>query len=314
MFTLLVFVLLSAVAAQSTDNTVRIHEWGVVELDQEYQGAIGALRGYLDDEENLNPYEMYEVEAPVIWFHGAECTGTLTVTANSGFITTAVPWYDGVEVEEATGIDEPGSQTASWYGLRITVPGNTFELHERYAENEEEVLGETGAWDGFEYALPYWRTVPGNTIQHPLSGYSGSFLYYECSFRDMNTYAEELYGYQGVYLLFFMDDFDLICSSALTDMEMDARGAVLDDEALLEVLAEWSGGGLEISELQALWDTWRPAIRYRCGELGQTVMLFPLSERQTESICSIDFKPDREQQVEYHRLFLGLGQIGDGGN
>ena len=309
MYALFVCILLHTVVGQSTENTVYIHEWGVVELDQEYQGVIGALRGYLDVDGNLQPYEMYEVEAPVVWFRGAECTGTLTVTANSGFITTAVPWYDGVEVEEEISIDEPGSQTASWYDLWITAPGNTFESNERYTEGEEEVLGVTGALDGFEYALPYWRTVPGNTIHHPRSGYSGSFLYYECSFRDMNTYAEELYGYQGVYLLFFMDDFDLICASALANMEMDVRGAVLDDEALLEVLAGWSGNGLEISELQALWDTWQPAIRYRCGELGQAVMLFPLSDEQAESICSIEFQPEGEQDVEYHRLFLGLGQI-----
>jgi hypothetical protein len=39
------------------------------------------------------------------------------------------------------------------------------------------------------------------------------------------------------------------------------------------------------------------------------VMLFPISEGQVESICSLDFQPDGDYEVEYHRLFLGLGRI-----
>lgn len=309
MIVLLVFTILNVVVAQSDENTVYLHEWGIVQVDQEYQSAIGAARGYVDLYGNLQPFEMTEVEAPVVWFHGAECTGTLTVTANTGYVTTAVPWYDEVEIEEEISVQVSGNQTVRWLDLSISSPDAVNGATGLSAVEEEEAFPRLGMWDGFDYAVPFWRSVESNTIQHPGSGYTENFLYYECSFRDMTTYAEDLYGYQGVYLLFFMDDSDLICASALTAVEMDARGAVLDDEALLEILAGWSGNELETSELLALWDTWRPAIRYRCSELRQTVMLFPLTEDQVESICSIEFQPDGNQQVEYSRLFLGLGEI-----
>lgn len=49
-----------------------------------------------------------------------------------------------------------------------------------------------------------------------------------------------------------MDGGDLTCVTSLTLMEIVARVAVIDDQKLLTILSDWSGNGLETSELQAL--------------------------------------------------------------
>ncbi len=119
MISLLIYAVMYFLFAQPPDDMVHIHEWGVIQLDHEYQSAVGASPGNLDSNGNLQPMEIMSVEAPLVWFHGAECTGTLTVTANSGFVTTAVPWYDGVYVEEET-LQEMASQTVTWLDLSIS--------------------------------------------------------------------------------------------------------------------------------------------------------------------------------------------------
>ncbi len=73
------FAVTDTVAIDIDFETVYVHEWGVVEVDMGFPTAGGAKWGYLDDQGTLEPYTGYGVEAPVVWFHGAQCTGTFTV-------------------------------------------------------------------------------------------------------------------------------------------------------------------------------------------------------------------------------------------
>jgi hypothetical protein len=56
--------------------------------------------------------------------------------------------------------------------------------------------------------------------------------------------------------------------------------------------------------------TWKPLLKTRCLREGETLLFFPLTDVQTESISSIRFTPYSSMvDVSYERLFIGLGAI-----
>ena len=308
MKTLPAVLALLSISAFSAD-TLRIHEWGVVELDREYQSASGALKGNIDGNGNLRPMEFYEVEAPVVWFHGPSCSGDFTVTACTGIVTAAQPLFD--EDREVTGTGEAVCREFIWHDLVIGSPENEEEEEEEERWAAEEALPEIsdGLWYGFEYAVPHWRSVGSASVHHPSTGYNDGFLYYECSFRDMESYVREGHGCNGVCLIFTGDGNEMKCSEATAAMGNVLTGEELAEGEILEILMGWSGDELLEGEIVALWNTWEPALGYRCLELGERVMVFPLTDAQVNDICTIDFQPESDIPVEYYRLFLGMGQI-----
>lgn len=308
MIPLIFFALTDTIAVEIDFETVYVHEWGVVEFDAGFPAASGAKWGYLDDHGTLAPYTEHEVEAPVVWFHGAQCTGTFTVRVNEGYFTTLLPQPDSLLQEEGERRASPesfGSQTGIWQDVRLTcvVP-----------ENEESLPIAYDA-DGFSWATPFWRDVPANYVTVPGASYQDRFLYYECTANTLGEYTGDYsdgrttYGYHGVALVFQEEDGEAVARMADVEETVIVHDGALSNSDVLEVICGWSGNRLKSQEIEALWKTWEPALRQRCIQLGQDVMMFPLSPWQVESISTIRFDPDGGNPVEYARLFLGLGAV-----
>ncbi|OPL17600.1 MAG: hypothetical protein AVO35_09215 [Candidatus Aegiribacteria sp. MLS_C] len=286
-----------------------MHEWGVIELDLSFPEARGARWGYLRPNGILEPWTEYEVEAPVIWFHGAPCTGTLTISSEQGYFTTMLPRPDTLWDGEGERMAYPaaaGSQTAVWRDVRVRYGG---------FEAEEELLPVDSDPGGFGWAIPFWRRVDSNTITVPGSSYLDTFIYYECTAGDIpgivndGPGGEDAWGYTGEALLFAPSGEEVTASLVTVDGTPEEVRRDLSRSDILSVICNW-GGDLKSIEILALWETWEPAVRQRCVMGGEKVLIFPLTAEQTESVSRITFEPEDDQPVEYARLFLAMGAIG----
>ena len=306
MMPFLYFAIADTVIAPVDPGMVFVHEWGVVELDLAFPEALGSRWGYLGGDGMLDPWTEYEVEAPVVWFHGAECTGTLKIEARQGYFTTLYPYPDSLFRVEEERMMSPGNggQTAVWRG--VTVSREMPEL--------EESLPVAGEMGGFAWAVPFWREVDANYVSIPGSSFLDSFIYYECTAGDIPGLDHECserpmtYGYTGEALLFTPSGEDISASLVQVDEGLEILSRDLAGPEMMAVICGW-GGELKSHELQVLWRTWEPAIRTRCLRGGERVLVFPLTPEQTGSVSTLEFKPDDGRDVSYVRLFLGLGSI-----
>lgn len=83
----------------------------------------------------------------------------------------------------------------------------------------------------------------------------------------------------------------------------------VSDEGILEILSGWGGDEFMDEEIRTLWKTWKPSLLTRCLSYGETIVVFPLTDDQIESISTIDLQTDQGYSVEYSRLFLALGSV-----
>jgi len=302
------FAVTDTVAVPIDMDVVYVHEWGVIEFDEAVPAAVGAQWGYLNDQGILEPYYEYEVEAPVVWFHGAECTGTFTVESHGGYFTALLPLPDLIEEQEEERSASPEyypSQTAIWEVIDLTW---------QMPENEES-LPVASEPEGFSWATPFWREVPANYVAVPGEAYLDRFIYYECTFNTSSDLfrgcmsAGSVYGYTGEALVFQEENGELAAHLANVNGTVQILHEMLPEEEVLEIICGWAGNSLKSQEIEALFQTWEPSIKNRCINLGMTTILFPLSDEQTESISTIRFEPEYGNPVEYARLFLGLGAV-----
>ena len=291
-------------AGADDGSVVEIHEWGIVELGREF-GAVSAYPGVYEVEEYFEPYPAAEVRAPVIWYHGAECTGTLTVQVNMSGFTTLIPRPDCVEEPLVAGRMGFGPFIATWRNLDIRDP-----------EVAESIWGDR--WyreditppvpDDLLFAFEAWRRVPCNVVHHPSSGHIDSFMYYETEMYDAGMFEGDWYGYSGEALVFFEESGGMACvRSPIPTME-GYGGERLTDQAVVDTINSWSTD-MTHEEMLAFWATWEDYLEERCVEDEETLMLFPLSNDQVEAISRVTFTPDQDLEVVYTRLLMGLGTI-----
>ncbi len=297
---LLVCVLANVLLPEFSDDMIYIHEWGVVELDEFYLPARGCPDGYVDQDGYLQ-YPMAEVEAPVVYFYGADCSGTFSVKIHKGSFTLLLPYPDSL----AHTIAPEVSYTAVWENLRITSAESDIDT----VTEDTAITAEREQMDSFAWAAPLWRMVPANNIRYPSAGYEDVFIYYESGISDPEMFIGDYYNHTGEALVFFPEDGEMACVQVSVPDEMDAVGETLSDMEIMAMLYSWGDGGMLIEEIAALWQTWKPLLRTRCELENQTIILFPLNDRQDDLVSHLSFEPVENLQVHYERLLLGLGSI-----
>jgi hypothetical protein len=301
MILLLSFTFLNAVCSELSDNTVFVHEWGVILLDETYLNARGCPDGYIDEYGYFRDYPMADVTAPVVYFYGDNCRGDFTVDIPDGSFTLMDPYPDTLLIHS-----EPAQgQTAIWEGISIRQ-----EIPETEASWDETATTRSPQWDNcFSWAVPIWRLAPSNRINHPSSGYDDKFIYYESSIADPEMFTGENYNCSGEALVFFAEDGVMECVKVTVPGEIDASGETLSDLEIMAVLSSWRDNRMLPEEIYGLWQTWKPLLRTRCEGEYLTMMLFPLSESQESMVSLLRFEPEENLRVEYERLLLGLGSI-----
>jgi hypothetical protein len=317
--------LVDTVAVTHDLQTVRVHEWGVVQLDYGPREAVGAEWCYPDDHGIFQYGGMMMVDAPVVWFHGPDFTGTFTVDIWTGNLTVRYPEPDRIEEQPALLGGLFPSERVVWEGL---VGRNDRPLDDRFSADR---ISSTGCDpESFRWAVPWWREVPSLTVSRESDRWSDRFIYYECTTEafsvvdDLPVQDETMpcSAWQGTYsgpaLVFAWDTEDGGLLVESIDVEMpdpDIHSADLsefvpvDPDRMAQILCMWARSNFKSEEMTALWRTWEPVIRTRCGMFGERIMLFPLPGETVESISTLHLETDQGYFVEYHRLFLGLTGI-----
>ncbi len=304
----MVFMILLTLAGspvyETAEEIVFVHEWGVVSIDEVIPMAQGAQRGYLEENGMLQPYYSMMVDAPVIWFHGPEFTGTLTVEVQNGFFSLLIPNPVGVPTNDETLPVFPSGENyiAVWEDLSFAFepPVHSDRPYDRRGESAEE---------GFEWAMPFWRVVPALMVTYEAASYTDRFIYYECSASNLFDEHEPSESYQRRSLVFHEEEGELKADLVVAPGNRISIELAVSDYGILEVLKDWGEGGFLDEEIEALWKTWKPSILTRCVQDGEVIVLFPLTDEQVESISTIDLQTDQGYIVQYSRLFLAMGSI-----
>lgn len=272
-------------------DTISVHEWGVVLVDEVVPMATGAPPGTV-----LEPAPML-VDAPVVWFHGPEFTGTFSVELEEGYFSVLLP--NPFEISDELVDDSEISGTlASWDGLKFPDTASGDECME---------MSVSDRLDAFDWDMDIWRRVPSLGVIHPATGYEDGFIYYECSASGILENPQQLPEGERIEVREYQGDLMpvLVRDSSFTDTER----ATLTENEVLEVLARWGGGGFMDEEIRALWSTWEPHLKTRCLEYGEALAIYPLSPEQVARISTITLQPDQPYEVEYSRLFLAIASI-----
>jgi len=313
MLALLFVALADTVIAPVNADMVLVHEWGVVEIDTYTSLASGAPAGpqlpiYYDID--------YCVEAPVVWFHGADFTGLLTVDAPRGHLTVTYPEPDRT-VTDQTGMPIRANWALEGHAAPVEeqIPITSEGIPETAEEIVEESMPEMPNTH-FDWAMDLWRAVPSLGLTGTDTGWSESFVYYESQVdnlfglppdgADLNWLVRDL---DVPAMIFYSgpEAYSLMCPAQIAgELPSPSTGDFVSYErtALLETLCSWGGGGFKSEEITALIDTWESKLT--TVPYGQTVVLFPIPSEYYDSISTLSLETDQGFEVSYNRLFLGL--------
>ncbi len=307
----MVFMILLTLAGspvtETSEETVFVHEWGVVVMDEVIPMAQGAQQGYLDDRGMLQPYYPMIVDAPVIWFHGPQFTGTLTVEVQNGYFSLLIPNPAANPISDESLPVFPSGENyiAVWEDLSLTAEA---PVHSDRPGDRISAPGDS-AEDGFEWAMPFWREVPALTVTYAAGYFKDRFIYYECSASNLFDHQEPSESYEYGSLVFHSEDGELTADLVIDPQSRLRLELTISDEGILEVLSEWGNHEFLDEEIEALWRTWKPSILTRCVQNGEAIVLFPLTYEHVESISTLDLQIDQGFAVEYSRLFLAMGSV-----
>ena len=303
-------LLVDTVLVNPDFETVRVHEWGVIQMDYSYLEAVGAEWCYPDDHGVFHSGELMVVDAPVVWFHGPEFTGKFTVEILNGSMTTRYPEPDHIEQIHSPLWTVLPLERVVWEDLTFTAPAPPDGLRADDKRSDTR-------WDmeSFGWAVPWWRLVPSLTITRESDGWSDQFIYYECTTGN-RPLSDEAFcrdqganTYQGPALVFAWNGDELVFKHADVGDAIETSGGYISVDQIEEILCRWAGNNLKSEEIEALWLTWEPVIRGRCSMYGEMVLLYPLSDDVVDSISRLVLETDQGFSVEYYRLFLGLTAI-----
>ena len=90
--------LMDTVFAPIDFGTVYVHEWGAVTFTEE-SIIFGANPLTDPDSDLILPYQWEEpvARAPIVYFYGAQFSGTFTARVHSGYFIETLPYPDNVE-------------------------------------------------------------------------------------------------------------------------------------------------------------------------------------------------------------------------
>jgi len=295
----LFIAILNCILVCAESEPVEVHEWGVVVFG-EYEAAAVAfpdsgLSSFITDPDfGIEPIS---VEAPVIFFHGAEFSGDFAVEVFGGNIFEIYP-VDGMT---------QAWNSIRWFDIQVFDPGEGTkypdELPADFLLSCEVVQN--------------WRTLECNSVRTS-GGINEGFLYYECYLEtpDFLKYPQLLAAGEGLpegvdKVLMFLEPYGDYSEMYLVDPQsiftpVEAEEiSVYDRSRMMQTLSSWNTAGLYPGELELLWETWEAYVTDPLWE-GDALIVFPLPLNMINSISSLEVLPDGDMDITYGRFFLGM--------
>jgi hypothetical protein len=289
------------------EDSIRVHEWGVVLYSADSVTAAGSP-GY-------DPFGAVCVDAPVVYFHGAAFTGDVTV-CSIGDIFSVYPEPDatgGILLGDLGGL----GSAVRWEDLSAD-PGNSVDRISRMATDGLLI-------PGFGWAMDYWRVPEASWLTRRSDSFRDRFLYYEVELTRVGfPLPLEAYAPTGTPEAEISHEV-LVFSRGENGVVALVHGAVSDvltaDESMpvdlpwqsvpeaFETIRGWAGGLLTGEEIQALWATWEPYLLYGDWQ-GDSLLIFPVPQPLIERISTLMVAPDQDIPVTISRFFLGMKATG----
>ncbi len=274
-----------------------VHEWGVLSWsgpDYTFSSSPGVPLPVSDPDGMM-------MRAPVLYFHGPEFTGTVTVRTDNGLISHVYP-----EVSNG-GI---GMGSCSWTGSFGYDAGNA-SVRERAALIDER----SSPFPHWPYHL--WRT--GESMTVTTSCAIESFLYYETTPADLG-FLPSLHGGQPVSeewgqvpaIVVMRSETGLCfteCSLGDIPGPDDEAFVTMTPDLIHRALHQWSRNVIDIEEVDALWKTWMEWFSgdfIEGGNYPNGLLLYPIPESLLSNLSTIEVVPDGPSQypTRVRRLIL----------
>ncbi|MBN1433746.1 hypothetical protein JW921_03240 [Candidatus Fermentibacterales bacterium] len=301
----------SAPAQDREAPHVQVHEWGVLTYGTDCTPDL--LSAPSSPYATVSPFDDGEivVRAPVVYFHGPEFTGALTVESGLGRIIDSRPRPDYLSSDR---------RKAEWRDLACDFSVSRWALERDAREIPLTELDDLTLYMGF------WRQVESAVIRRG-EDFEDRFVYYEIGLDQLPLTTPLIHSRGGSVLI--PDDFDgEMLVFRLTDQgtdicliedAADATASPEDwgfhypgDDEVIDVLQRWAVDGLLPEEVLALWATWRG---YLLGgenfgrAAGSAVVLYRLPEETVEETCSLVLETDEGYPVDYCRFILGAMEV-----
>lgn len=282
---------------------IEVHEWGVLTWDGQVMTSAGAPAPAVVD-----PGEM-ETGAPVLYFHGDEFTGTVTV-ASPGLLDCVYPDPDAA-VGPLTGLRGLGSLI----GWEISA---ALEEPEGYPACGD---GSSPLDSDFAWAAPTWREGDALYLARD-DGFSDRFLYYAGTIGQ-GSFPPPLAGFAVAsaavdtpearrVLLFTKEGTGevhfVIAPEGDISMAGQASPFVYSFDEVVSILEGWADGDLTHEEVRALWLTWEVELLVGSWPTGSRAV-FVVPDELVERTSTITVEPDGDQPVEIRRFFLGFVDV-----
>jgi len=270
-------------------DVVRVHEWGVVWFGHDRIVATADPASTWDLYSGpYTPDEPICAEAPVVYFHGPDFTGSLRVEAVTGDFTVSYP--------------TPSAVTPDALVWRFSAASSE-QQHPAEELVAERMLP--------RWPVESWREVPANWLVLD-DGSRERFVYYETEipaseFPHARRIVEEQRVDQGMLIRPGPDGLEHMPVAArdVWTAKLSWEFEELTRERAVSTLCSWAGGQLKTPEIEALWDSWSGHLSSGSMQ-GDAVLLFPVPADQVWLITSLSMEIDGDLRPEFHRFFVGM--------
>jgi hypothetical protein len=281
---------------------VFVHEWGVLSLagpDFSFSGSPFAPVPVPEPDGMM-------MRAPVLYFHGPEFTGTVTVRTDNGVISHVYPEASDGSV---------GSGFCSWTG--------SFG----YDSDDSSLRGMAAPIEDRRAPFPLprwpyhlWRT--GESMTVTTFSATESFLYYETAPDDLGFLpcsrggqpVSEEWGQVPAIVLTLSETGLLFaeCSLGDTPGPGDEAFMPMTPDLIHRTLRQWSRNVIDIEEVDALWNTWAEWFSGGFTEGGsypRGILLYPIPESLLSNLSTIEVFPDGPSQYPTRAKRLILAAV-----
>jgi len=292
--------LMDTVIAPVDYGTVYVHEWGAVTFTEETV-IFGANPLTDPNSDFIPPYQWEEpvARAPIVYFYGAQFSGTFTVSVHSGNFIELLPFPD--RLESTSPMPPQQSYNAVWE-IWDTTQDKDY-LAEEYSCVSADML-------------EIWRK-PQSYVLEFNDGSQEKFVYYECALvpSSEDDFYPALLQEDGAILhpdytgpaMWFVKDGGTVTLDRISgdDPLQGIITATGPQNIYPEILCDWAEGSMKSEELVSMWETWESWI-FDGSWSGDTLVVFPLPDYIIEGMTTIDLQTDDYHDVVYSRFYLGI--------
>ncbi|MFO7626278.1 MAG: hypothetical protein R6V62_03345 [Candidatus Fermentibacteraceae bacterium] len=276
-----------------------VHEWGVLS----WSGPDFSFSGSPFVPVPVSDPDGMMMRAPVLYFHGPEFTGTVTVRTDNGLLSHIYP-------EASDGGVSNGF--CSWTGS-FTYDSAAASLRETAAPIENR----RSPFPLPRWPYHLWRT--GESMTVTTSCATEGFLYYETTPDDLGFLpcsnggqpVSEEWGQVPAIVLTWSETGPRFAECRLGDIPGpgDEAFVTMTPDLIHRTLRQWSRNVIDIEEVDALWNTWTEWFSGGFAEGGsypRGLLLYPIPESLLSNLSTIEVVPEGPSQypTRVRRLIL----------